>query len=36
MKFEIYRTSDWYGDKAPCEGAKQVRAGELFLGNQNN
>lgn len=27
MKFEIYRTSDWYREKAPCEGAKLVREG---------
>lgn len=29
MKFEIYRTSDWYGENPPCVGARLVRAGSM-------
>ena len=27
MKFEIERTSDWIGEKLPCEGAVLMKAG---------
>ena len=30
MKFEIYRTSDWYRENPPCEGARLVRAGSAM------
>ena len=31
MRFQIERTSDWIGEKLPCEGAVLMRKGTSFV-----
>lgn len=35
MIYRITRTSDWYGEKKPCEGACLHKAGNLEYGEEN-
>lgn len=35
MIYTISRTSDWYGEKKPCEGAYLHKAGKLEFGEVN-
>lgn len=35
MIYKITRTSDWHGEKKPCEGAYLHKAGTLEYGKEN-